>query len=88
MKINGPNHSQFNHYQKQMNKHIDAKPLTEQQDKIEISQHAKQMQQAEKLDPARQKRVDQIKHELNTGNYQVDPKATAKKMINFWSNKG
>ncbi|KHE68130.1 flagellar biosynthesis anti-sigma factor FlgM [Halobacillus sp. BBL2006] len=88
MKINRPNHSQLNPYQKQMNKQVEAKNPSKQQDKIEISKQAKQMQNTEKADPAREKLINQIKIDVDTGNYQVDSKATAKKMIDFWSNKG
>lgn len=85
MKINGPNPSNFNPYQKQINKQEEVKKQTSPNDKIEISQAAKQMQESDKVDPARQKFVNQIKADVESGTYQVDSKATAKKMLDFWS---
>ncbi|MFQ3545369.1 flagellar biosynthesis anti-sigma factor FlgM [Halobacillus rhizosphaerae] len=87
MKINGPNHSNFNPYQKQMNKQMEPKKSSGQQDRLEISKQALNMQGNEKTHPSRQKKIDQIKHDIDTGNYQVNAKATAKKMLDFWSNK-
>ncbi|MBA2175559.1 flagellar biosynthesis anti-sigma factor FlgM [Halobacillus locisalis] len=85
MKINGPNQTNFNPYQKQLNKQTDMKQQGNRQDKLEISNQAKQMQGNDQPSPARQKLVNQIKQDVDSGNYQVDPKATAKKMIDFWS---
>ena len=87
MKINGPNQTNLNPYQKQMNKQTEMGPKKQQQDKVEISKTAKQMQETGKNDSVRQKLVEQVKTDIESGNYQVDSKATAEKMLNFWSNK-
>ncbi|SDO18793.1 negative regulator of flagellin synthesis FlgM [Halobacillus aidingensis] len=85
MKINGPNQTNLNPYQKQMNKQAETGPKKQVTDKIEISETAKQMQESGKSDSVRKKLVDQVKSDVQQGNYQVDAKATAKKMLDFWS---
>lgn len=83
MKINGPNQTNWNPYQKQINqqKQIKQNP---NQDKLEISQQAKSMQEAEKVSPAREKRIEELKAQVDNGTYKPDPSATAKKMVNFF----
>ncbi|WP_337193724.1 flagellar biosynthesis anti-sigma factor FlgM [Halobacillus litoralis] len=85
LKINGPNQTNLNPYQKQMNKQAETGPKKQMTDKIEISETAKQMQESGKSDSVRKKLVDQVKTDVQQGNYQVDTKATAKKMLDFWS---
>ncbi|MFD1020299.1 flagellar biosynthesis anti-sigma factor FlgM [Thalassobacillus hwangdonensis] len=85
MKINGPNQPNFNPYQKQLNNQTELKKGAGNQDRIEISSQAKQMQEGAKVDPARQNYVNQIKQSVDNGEYKVDAQATAKKMIDFWS---
>ncbi|SFJ45797.1 anti-sigma-28 factor, FlgM family [Halobacillus dabanensis] len=87
MKINGPNQTNLNPYQKQINKQTEMGTKKQQKDKIEISETAKQMQESGKSNSVRQKLVEQVKTDIESGNYQVDSKATAKKMLDFWSNK-
>ena len=85
LKINGPNQTNLNPYQKQINKQAETGPKKQVTDKIEISETAKQMQESGKSDSVRKKLVDQVKSDVQQGNYQVDAKATAKKMLDFWS---
>ncbi|MFB4165210.1 flagellar biosynthesis anti-sigma factor FlgM [Alteribacillus sp. JSM 102045] len=59
----------------------------QERDKVEISSTAKQMQQGEEMDATRQEKIDALKKKIESGTYQVDPKATAKKFIDFWSGK-
>ncbi|SDK03839.1 flagellar biosynthesis anti-sigma factor FlgM [Sediminibacillus albus] len=88
MKIQGPNHSNFNPYQKQMQKQADLKKeLTNQADQLQISNQAKQLQETAKPDPARQERVQEIKQAVESGEYKIDPKQTARKMVEFWNNQ-
>ncbi|RWZ55037.1 flagellar biosynthesis anti-sigma factor FlgM [Halobacillus fulvus] len=84
VKINGPNHSHLNPYQKQFQKQADAKQQTQRQDKIEISQQAKEMQGAGKADAARERLVQEIKMDVESGTYKVDANTIAKKMIDFY----
>lgn len=85
MKIHGPNQTNFNPYNKSLNKQADMKQQGNRQDRLEISNEAKKMHGSDQPNPARQKRVNQIKHDIESGNYQVDSKMTAKKMIDFWT---
>ncbi|MEQ6377578.1 flagellar biosynthesis anti-sigma factor FlgM [Bacillaceae bacterium S4-13-58] len=87
MKIHGPNHMNMNPYKKQIQKQAELEQSGKQQDKIEISSEAKQMQEANQAVEARQKKVAEIKQQIESGEYQIDPKATAQKMIDFWTNK-
>ncbi|WP_138419482.1 flagellar biosynthesis anti-sigma factor FlgM [Aquibacillus sediminis] len=87
MKIQGPNHSNFNPYQKQMQKQAEIKKEVNKNDQLQISNEAKKLQQNEKVDPARLERVEQIKQSVESGEYTVDPKQTAKKMLQFWNNQ-
>lgn len=85
MKIQGPNHSNFNPYQKQIQKQQDVKVDSNQKDQLQISKHAQQLQENTKPDPAREKYVEQIKQAVDAGDYQVDAQKTAKKIVDFWN---
>ncbi|WP_077624759.1 flagellar biosynthesis anti-sigma factor FlgM [Sediminibacillus massiliensis] len=88
MKIQGPNHSNFNPYQKQLQKQADIqKEATNKEDKVQISNKAKELQESTKTDPARQQRIEELKQKVQSGEYNVDAKQTAKKMIDFWNNQ-
>ncbi|WP_079527223.1 flagellar biosynthesis anti-sigma factor FlgM [Halobacillus hunanensis] len=89
MKINGPNHSNFNPYKKHITQQSDVqRQMQSQRDKVEISHQGKALQGSEQKNEARQKHVDEIKVAVESGKYQVDSNATAKKMIDFFSKKG
>ncbi|UFT98551.1 flagellar biosynthesis anti-sigma factor FlgM [Radiobacillus kanasensis] len=87
MKIQGPNHSNFNPYQKQIQKQHEIKQEITKHDKVQISNQAKQLQENTKPDPARLEKLEALKKAVDAGTYQVDAKETAKKMLDFWSNK-
>ncbi|MFD2655575.1 flagellar biosynthesis anti-sigma factor FlgM [Gracilibacillus thailandensis] len=82
MKIHGPNHSNMNPYQKQQ--HIQQKTASKSRslkpDQLEISDKALKMQQKE----SRQTYVNEIKQQVDNGEYQVNNKETAKKLLNYW----
>ncbi|MDX8044595.1 flagellar biosynthesis anti-sigma factor FlgM [Gracilibacillus sp. S3-1-1] len=82
LKINGPNHSNLNPYQKQqqLQKQTKAKSHSLKPDQLEISDKALKMQQKN----ARQTYVNEIKQQVENGEYQVNNKETAKKLLNFW----
>lgn len=56
-----------------------------QQDRIQISEHAKELQQIKALvdrpDPVREARVEQIRRSVEAGTYTVDGKKVADSMI-------
>jgi negative regulator of flagellin synthesis FlgM len=87
MKINNINNSGINPYKRQLNK-IDqaAKTNLHKADKIEISSAAKEMQETSKLVKDRQAKVEELKIQVENGNYKVDPQKIAKGVINFYRN--
>ncbi|MBM7551436.1 flagellar biosynthesis anti-sigma factor FlgM [Thalassobacillus pellis] len=87
MKINGTNQSNFNPYQKPVNKQAEVKKAVLQEDNIQISSQAKQLQESTKVQAEREKKVAELKQAIDNGSYKVDSEAAAKKMIEFWNNR-
>ncbi|TQS74833.1 flagellar biosynthesis anti-sigma factor FlgM [Ornithinibacillus gellani] len=85
MKINGPNQTHFNPYNNQLQKHDRKVSQYKQQDQLEISSEAKELQESEKLHPKREAYLQQLKKDIQTGNYEINYEKTAQKMIDFWS---
>ncbi|RSD25205.1 flagellar biosynthesis anti-sigma factor FlgM [Mesobacillus subterraneus] len=88
MKINNIGPSGINPYKRQMNK-LDAAANTQNKkaDKVEISSTAKEMQQLSQVSDLRQKKVEELKIQVENGTYKVNTKETAKSIINFYNNK-
>lgn len=84
MKINRPGLFGVNPYQKQMEKMDHVKQANKKQDKVEISSAAKEMQQANQLSAERQEKIDALKQQIQNGTYEVDVKATAKGIMDFY----
>lgn len=61
--------------------------VAQQNDKVEISDAARQMQGAQKTDETRSQRVEQLKAQVQSGTYHVDAKDIAAKMYAFWNQK-
>ncbi|MGP4040734.1 flagellar biosynthesis anti-sigma factor FlgM [Gracilibacillus sp. D59] len=82
MKIHGPNHSNMNPYQKsqQIQKQTASKSHSLKPDQLEISDKALKMQQKD----SRQAYVNEIKQQVDNGEYKVNNKETAKKLLNYW----
>ncbi|MDY0393240.1 flagellar biosynthesis anti-sigma factor FlgM [Virgibacillus halophilus] len=88
MKINGPNQSHINLYQKQMQKQTASNQINHrQQDKLQISDKAKIMQESSAADASRKARVEKIKQDITSGEYQINYEETAEKMLDFWKGK-
>lgn len=87
MKINGPNHMNFNPYKNQVQKHSEVNKEINKKDQIEISSHAKQLQENEKTNGKRAAYVQEIKDKVASGEYKINYEKTAQKMIDFWSKK-
>ncbi|WP_373893385.1 flagellar biosynthesis anti-sigma factor FlgM [Virgibacillus sp. CBA3643] len=85
MKINGSNHTNFNPYKNQIQKQAEIKNDTNKKDQIEISSAAKQLQENEKANAKRASYVQEIKNQVESGEYKVNHEKTAQKMIDFWS---
>ncbi|GGJ64131.1 negative regulator of flagellin synthesis FlgM [Anoxybacillus voinovskiensis] len=87
MNIHRIGSTNVNPYQRQMNKLEQSAKTTGKKDKVEISQAAKELQEASKLEAARQEKVEQLKQQVQTGTYTVDAKAVAESVWNYYFNK-
>lgn len=87
MKINGHNQTQFNPYKNQAQKLEKMKSDIQKQDRLEISNQAKHLQQTNQVSEKREKYVQNIKDEVQSGEYKFNYEKTAQKMINFWKGK-
>lgn len=85
MKINNYGQSGLNPYKRQLNKLENANKATNQaSDKIEISSAAKEMQHSSRLSADRQAKVEELKIQVENGNYKVNPKEVAKSIAKFY----
>ncbi|MCL6584964.1 MAG: flagellar biosynthesis anti-sigma factor FlgM [Anoxybacillus sp.] len=87
MNIHRIGSTNVNPYQRQVNKTEQVAKLTGKKDKVEISQAAKELQEASKLEAARQEKIEQLKQQVQTGTYVVDAKAVAESILNYYFNK-
>lgn len=87
MKIQGPNHSSFNPYSKQVQKQSEIKNTAQKTDELQISSKAKELLENAKPEADRQVRVEKIKQAVENGEYKIEAEKTAKKMIDFWNNR-
>ena len=83
MKINNIGRMNVNPYNKQMEK-MEQVHKAAKKDKIEISSEAKELQKIGNIDLQRQEKVEAIKKEVQSGQYDVNPREIAKKMYSFW----
>lgn len=88
MKINQFGTSGINPYNRQMNKlEGSARAKNSSADKIEISTTAKEMQQVSQYAATRQQKVEELKIQVENGNYKINPKEIAKSIVNFYTQK-
>jgi len=85
MKIQGPNQPNFNPYKNQIHKQSKDKTAIGKEDQLQISSQAQKMLEKNQPNTERAAHVDQIKEAVASGNYKVDFKSTASKMIDFWT---
>ena len=83
MKINPFKPTEMNPYNRQVNK-TGQKPNVKQTDKVEISSAAKEMQQTPEIVKERMARIEELKIQVQNGQYQVDPKTVAKGIAKFY----
>ncbi|ANX13699.1 flagellar biosynthesis anti-sigma factor FlgM [Fictibacillus arsenicus] len=85
MRINHFNSIQNNPYKKQTQ---DVKQETVQsaykKDEIQISDEAKKLLSSSKFEQERADKVNEIKRQVESGNYQVDASRVAKSILDFW----
>lgn len=84
MKINNFSRIMNNPYQKQM-KQFETTQTNKsmKKDQIEISSQALEMHKGEDI---RREKVDALKNQINSGNYQVNYEKVAEKFLDYWKN--
>ena len=87
MKINNLGQMGVNPYRKQMEKPAQQNNSAAKSDKVEISSEAKGLQEMSQFQQTRNEKVAQLKIAVQNGTYQVDAKAVAAKMTDFYFNK-
>lgn len=87
MKIQRPNQTHLNIYNNQMKSQLQKLESVKKQDRIQISNVAKQLQHDIKMSKNRANYVENLKNKVETGQYEVDFYQTAEKMIEFWSRR-
>lgn len=83
MKINPYHHVNPQLYSKQLNK-AEKNVSTQKQDKVEISSEAKEMQHIPSYIIEREKKIAALKQQVQSGQYEIDPKAIAKGIAKFF----
>lgn len=84
MKIQGPNLTKLAAYRAQLQQ-ADPKKKVSQEDQLNISNAAKQLQESNKTNTQRAEYVQNIKNAVKSGQYEIDHEKVAQKMIDFWS---
>ena len=85
MKINNIGLTGINPYKKQINKLDSIQKESLKMDKVEISTAAKQLQEVSPVTIERQGKVEALKQQIEGGTYQIDVKAIAKGVFNYYS---
>jgi negative regulator of flagellin synthesis FlgM len=86
MRINPYSRPDINPYQNQPKQPGQQMPK-QASDQVEISAAAKQLQKTDPFETERKARVEQLKMQVQSGEYKVSPKAVAKGIANFYFNK-
>jgi negative regulator of flagellin synthesis FlgM len=84
MKINNFGTNRINPYNRQINKMDELKKTEKPVDKVEISSTAKAMQQLSEVEQLRQKKVEELKVQVENGTYKPNPQDIAKSIIDFY----
>ncbi|QOY37017.1 flagellar biosynthesis anti-sigma factor FlgM [Anaerobacillus isosaccharinicus] len=84
MKINPYGNIQ-NIYKKSIEKQQPKADVSKKADKLEISTEAKLMQQETRISTERKEKVEQLKAQVQSGEYKVNPQEVAKKFYEFWN---
>ncbi|MEH6940754.1 flagellar biosynthesis anti-sigma factor FlgM [Bacillus sp. JJ722] len=87
MKINNVGPTGMNPYKTNLNKLEAKQSLFNKKDKIEISTTAKDLQQSSQIVAQRQEKVQQLKLSVENGTYKLDPRGTARSLVDFYSKK-
>lgn len=83
MKINHLRNVNVNPYNKQVEK-LEQTQKAKSKDKIEISSEAIKLQKIGNIELERQEKVDALKREVQSGQYELNAKKVAEKMYSYW----
>jgi negative regulator of flagellin synthesis FlgM len=87
MRINHYNSIQSNPYKKQTPDMKQEKVQSlYKKDEIQISDEAKKLLSSSKFEQERAEKVNEIKRQVEGGNYHVDTSKIAKSILDFWRN--
>ena len=86
MKIHGTNRSHINPYYEQQQK-LRQTEKKQTKDQLEISDVAKKLQQNDQIVNKRQSYVQEIKEQIELGEYKIQYDQTSKKLIDFFTDK-
>ncbi|UNL84790.1 flagellar biosynthesis anti-sigma factor FlgM [Priestia koreensis] len=84
MKINPLGTSGINPYKKQIDKLAQIEKAAGKRDEVQISTQAKELQQTNQVVTERQKKIDELKQQIQNGTYQIDAKKIAKGLVDFY----
>ncbi|MCT8140144.1 flagellar biosynthesis anti-sigma factor FlgM [Anaerobacillus sp. CMMVII] len=84
MKIN-PYGNLQNIYRKQLDKLQPKGEVTKKRDQLEISPQAKLLQQETRITTERKEKIEQLKAQVQSGEYKVNSQEVAKKFYEFWN---
>lgn len=86
MKVQRPNSTNLNPYQKQL-QNLQKERKQTYKDELKISKEAQQLQKTSQVEKERSAHVQNIKELIDSGEYEVNHQQTAQKMIDFWTNR-
>ena len=84
MKINHINLNAINTYRTQATKQNSTQNKASFKDTLEISTKAQQMQSTKTYAQQRTEKVEELKQQVNSGEYKVDAKKVAEDMLNYY----
>jgi negative regulator of flagellin synthesis FlgM len=87
MRINHIGSMGVNPYKRQLDKQVDSKKPAAKQDKVEISEAAKELQQVSQWAVEHQEKVRKLKEQVQNGTYKIDAEAIAKSIYEFYFEK-
>lgn len=87
MKINPIHSMNTNPYKKVIEADTEKRVVKKGRDQLEISSEAKELLQGSEWSAEREKKINELKTLIESGNYKVNYKQTAEKLLDYWENK-
>lgn len=86
MRINSFNRPDVNPYNRQLSK-AEQQPKQDRVDQVDISDTAKKMHKASRIETERKARVEQLRIQVQNDDYKIEPKKIAEEIIQFYRKK-